>query len=107
MSFSCEPACADRVEKGLQTQRSLLPALWHLMNPTSRDAIPSFSRAEDVPAESAQYARGLLARRAGIGMSLMSQESHSAECTRVMHRPISDEALREFDALTFKLVAKL
>jgi hypothetical protein len=107
VSFEADLVARLRVERNPKAQRSLLLALWYLTTPTSRDAIASFSRRSDISGESATYARDLLSRNAGISISLKSSESLRAERVKVMQRPISDEALIEFDSLTFKLLAKL
>lgn len=104
--FEAELSARLRAETNPRAQRSLLLALWYLVTPTSREAIVSFGRRSDVSGEVAAYAQSLLERKAGFSPSLKSTESLRAERVKVMQRPISDEALIEFDALTLKLMAK-
>jgi len=49
----------------------------------------------------------VMGRTGGLGsFSLSSAESLREERRKIMQRPISDEALIEFDQVTFKLIAK-
>lgn len=89
------------------SQKSLLQALWYTVTPTGHQAIAKFIDRPDVTPEVAQYGRDLLARKAGLTLSLSSAATLRKERERVMQRPISDEALGEFDNLTRKLLAKL
>jgi hypothetical protein len=92
-------------EAALPSQRSLLLALWYTVTPTGTAAIRSFVERPGA-SEVLTYARELLSRRAGPGVSLSSSSSLREERMKLMQRPISDEALQEFDSLTKKLLAK-
>jgi len=93
-------------EVNAQSQRSLLLALWYTVTPTGVAAIKNFSEEPSATTENVSYARELLSRRAGLSISLSSDGSLREERTKLMQRPISDEALLEFDTLTMKLLAK-
>jgi hypothetical protein len=99
---------ADRLksEAALPSQKSLLLALWYTVTPAGTAAIRSFSERPGASAEALSYARELLSRRAGPSVSLSSATSLRDERMKLMRRPISDEALHEFDSLTKKLLAK-
>jgi hypothetical protein len=105
-SFEADLSAALSTERNPRSQRSLLLALWYLVTPSSREAIASFGGRSDVSSEVASYAKALLSRTAGFNFSPKSVASLRAERVKVMQRPISDEALMEFDALTLKLLAK-
>lgn len=90
-----------------RSQKSLLLALWYVVTLSTRAAIQRFIEKPGVNPEVVTYARELLSRKAGPRLSLSSAESLRSERAKVMQRPISDEALIEFDSLTMKLLAKL
>jgi hypothetical protein len=103
------PELATRLadESNVQTQKSLLLALWYAVTPAGDAAIKAFADNKDHHAEAAAYAKTLMDRRTGLSSSSPSSEqSLREERRKVMLRPISDEALIEFDQLTSKLVAK-
>jgi len=103
------PELATRLadESNAQTQKSLLLALWYAVTPAGDAAIKAFADNKDHHAEAAAYAKTLMDRRTGLSSSSPSSEqSLREERRKVMLRPISDEALIEFDQLTSKLVAK-
>jgi hypothetical protein len=103
------PELATRLadESNVQTQKSLLLALWYAVTPAGDAAIKAFADGKDHPPEAAAYAKTLMDRRTGLGSSSPSSEASLREERRkVMHRPISDEALIEFDQLTSNLIAK-
>jgi hypothetical protein len=89
------------------TQKSLLLALWYTATPAGSAAIKAFEgKTSDYP-ESATYATSLMERTSGLGfLNLSSAQSLRDERRKVMQRPISDEALIEFDQLTAKIIAK-
>jgi hypothetical protein len=93
-------------EAALPSQRSLLLALWYTVTPIGTAAIRSFVERPGASGEALTYARELLSRRAGPGVSLSSSSSLREERMKLMQRPISDEALHEFDSLTQELLAK-
>jgi hypothetical protein len=93
-------------EANPQSQKSLLLALWYTVTPKGTAAIQSFIDDSKASTESSTYARELLSRRAGPSISFASVDSLRDERTQIMRRPISDEALLEFDSLTRKLMAK-
>lgn len=107
VSFETELTSRLRAERNVKSQRSLLLALWYLVTPSARDAIAAFAKRSDVSVDAATYARELLSRKAGLSPSLSSPDALRLERSKVMQRPISDEALIEFDSLTLKLLAKL
>jgi hypothetical protein len=94
-------------EMDLQSQKSLLVALWYTVTPAGDAAIKAFTERPDASVENLSYARELLSRRARLTASASSSSASSLreERTRLMQRPISDEALLEFDELTRKLLA--
>jgi hypothetical protein len=104
-----EAALLDRLatETDARAQKSLLLAAWYLMTPASRTALATFRDRPGLDSAVAARGRELLARKAGATRSLSSAASLRDERMKVMRRPISDEALIEFDALTAKLQAKL
>ncbi len=94
-------------EANVQTQKSLLLALWYAVTPAGDAAINAFANSKTHHPEAATYAKTLMDRRTGLGSSSpSSDQSLREERRKVMHRPISDEALIEFDQLTSKLIAK-
>ena len=94
-------------EKNVQSQKSLLLALWYAATPAGRAAIKAFADRQGDHPESAAYAKTLLDRKAGLfAFSLSSAQSLREERRKVMQRPISEEALMEFDKLTASLIAK-
>src|SRR4029079_9654918 len=99
---------AERLEgeATLPSQKSLLLALWYTVTPTGVAASRSVAERPGASGEAATYARELLSRRAGTSVSFSSPSSLREERMKLMQRPISDEALHEFDSLTRKLLAK-
>ena len=94
-------------ESNIQAQKSLLLALWYAVTPAADAVIKAFANRRDNHPEAAAHAKTLMDRRAGLGSpSSSSVQSLREERRKVMHRPISDEALIEFDQLTSKLIAK-
>jgi hypothetical protein len=93
-------------EVALSSQKSLLLALWYTVTPTGIAAIESFAERPGASEEALTYARELLSRRAGPSISFSSPSSLREERMKLMQRPISDEALHEFNSLTKKLLAK-
>jgi hypothetical protein len=93
-------------ETNPQSQKSLLLALWYTVTPTGVAAIKSFSERPSASTENLSYARELLSRRASLSISFSSTSSLREDRTKLMQRPISDEALLEFDTLTMKLLSK-
>jgi hypothetical protein len=91
-----------------KSQNSLLLALWYTATPPGRAAIKKFSEDHAKSAEGRKYALELLARKPPVlsWLTLSSENSLREERRKVMSRPISDEALYEFDALTAKIMAK-
>lgn len=91
----------------VQAQKSLLLALWYTVTPAGDAAVKAFADNPGKPEEATAYAKSLLERTAKLGSpSLSSAQSLREERRKVMQRPISDEALIEFDQLTAKLIAK-
>ena len=77
------------------------------MTPAADAAVKAFADSRDKPPEATAYAKSLLDKTARLGApSLSSAQSLREERRKVMQRPISDEALIEFDQLTVKLIAK-
>jgi hypothetical protein len=94
-------------ESNVQTQKSLLQALWYAVTPAADAAIKAFANSRDHHPEATAYAKTLMDQRAALGSpSSSSLQSLREERRKVMQRPISDEALIEFDELTAKLIAK-
>ena len=103
------PDLATRLadESNIETQKSLLLALWYAVTPAGDAAIKAFADSRDNHPEATAYAKSLMDRRTGLGSrSFSSAQSLREERRKVMQRPISDEALTEFDQLTSKLIAK-
>ena len=94
-------------ESNVQTQKSLLLALRYAVTPAGDAAIKAFADSKDHPPEATTYAKALMDKSAGPdSYSSSSDQLLREERRKVMHRPISDEALIEFDQLTSKLMAK-
>lgn len=94
-------------ESEARTQKSLLLALWYAMTPAADAALAAFADRRDKPAETIAYARSLLDRTTHLGSpSPSSAQSLREERRQIMRRPISDEALIEFDQITARLIAK-
>ncbi|MDF2446644.1 MAG: hypothetical protein K0S46_1880 [Moraxellaceae bacterium] len=93
-------------ERDARSQMSLLLALWYTATPAGHAALKGFSEKAGLDAEVAKFARRLLERRPAASLSLTAVKALREERARVMQRPISDEALMEFDSLTTKLLAK-
>jgi hypothetical protein len=106
--FSADLTKQLSLERNAQSLQSLLLALWYTATPGAKTAIKSFADNQTNPAEATSYAKMLLDRKVSrIGsFSTSSVQSLRSERRKVMQRPISDEALMEFDTLTFKLMAK-
>jgi hypothetical protein len=90
-------------ESNVQSQKSLLLALWYTVTPVGEAAIRSFADSQKHQPEATTYAKALLGRGSLNGSA---DQSLREQRRKVMHRPISDEALIEFDQLTSKLIAK-
>ena len=94
-------------ESNVQTQKSLLLALWYAATPAGNATIRAFASSQDNRPEAAIYAKSLMERTTSLSpVGLPSAQSLREERRKVMQRPISDEALMEFDELTSKLIAK-
>jgi hypothetical protein len=95
-------------EREVESQKSLLLALWYTMTPAGHAALKKFAEDEGKPAEATGYARKLILRKAAVNpLGLAAVEPLREERRKVMRRPISDEALIEFDELTAKILGKL
>lgn len=96
-------------ERNIQSQKSLLLALWYASHPTARAALEQFAGAPASSPEAKAFAQQLLARKPSVlaRTSARSVKSLREERRKIMSRPISDESLIEFDHLTEKLLAKL
>jgi len=93
-------------ERNVQSQKSLLLALWYTATPAGNTAIKKFVDTK-INAEATTYARTLMDRQVSLSsISFSSAQSLRGQRRKVMQRPISDEALMEFDELTSKLLAK-
>jgi|GEM_PF-2217573 len=105
-----EPALLDHLagETDARSQKSLLLAAWYLMTPAGKAALASFPDRAGVDPAVAAYARELLARqpRPRPPSSTPAAATLRSERMKTMRRPISDEALIEFDALTTQLQAR-
>jgi hypothetical protein len=88
-------------------QKSLLRATWYLMTPASMAALKAFSERPGVDPALASHANELRNSSSGLSFSFSSAETLRNERRKMMQRPISDEALIEFDSYTMKLLAKL
>jgi hypothetical protein len=94
-------------ESDIRTQKSLLLALWYTATPAGNVAVKTFASSQNNRPEAAAYAKSLNEKTASLGaISPSSAQSLREERRKVMQRPISDEALMEFDELTSKLIAK-
>ena len=87
------------------SQKSLLLALWYTMSPASRAALRAYGDNPKAPKEVASYAHELLARKTGVAASTLSVTELRRQRRATMQRPISDEALSDFDSLTVQLLA--
>jgi hypothetical protein len=106
--FSADLAKRISVESNAQALKSLLLALWYTATPDGNAAIKNFSANPTAPEEAKAYAKTLLDRKISLlgSISPSSAQSLRDERRKVMQRPISDEALMEFDSLTAKIIAK-
>lgn len=105
--FVSDLATRLAAEANLQTQKSLLLALWYTVTPAGEAAIKAFANNPNAQPDAVIYANTLMDRTAGLRfLSLSSAQSLREERRKVMQRPISDEALLEFEQLTGKLLAK-
>lgn len=106
--FSIDLAARLSGERDVQASKSLLLALWYTATPAGYAAIKNLAANPAAPEEAKMYAKTLLERRvpASGSISFSSEQSLRAERRKVMQRPISDEALMEFDRLTAKIMAK-
>jgi len=106
--FSADLAGRLSLERNAQSLKSLLLALWYTATPAGKAAIKSFADGQSNPPEAKAYAKELLERKISpLGfLSVSSAQSLREERRKVMQRPISDEALMEFDSLTSKIMAK-
>ena len=95
-------------ENNVQSQKSLILALWYTVTPDGSVAIKKFADDPKNPEESKTYAKELLARKGSVlnAFSFSTSSSLKEQRRKIMQRPISDEALLEFDELTGKLIAK-
>lgn len=96
------------VESDAQSLKSVILALWYTVTPTGNSAIKKFIDDPNSPAEAKSYAKELLGRNVSTKgtFSLSTAGGLKVERRDIMRRPISDEALMEFDKLTAKLLAK-
>lgn len=106
-----EPSLEKRLEQESdpEAQKTLLLALWYAAMPAAETAISRFAGTAGKPEQAREYAKQLLKQKipslTGLGFS--SEQALREDRRKVMQRPISDEALMEFDHLTAKLRAKL
>jgi hypothetical protein len=96
------------VEQDIVAQNSLLLALWYSMSAQGTAAIRRFADSTSHSLESRTYAEQLLNQRVPVlgYLSVSSSARLKEERRQVMRRPISDEALIDFDSLTAKLSAR-
>jgi hypothetical protein len=101
------PALVDRLsgQQSATSVKSVLLALWCAATPESLGALRKFAEARQGPPEAVSYAQKLQGAK-GFVPSLSSLSSLREERRRLMRRPISDEALIEFESLTRKIQAK-
>lgn len=94
-------------EENMQSQKSILLALWYAMNPEARETITEFAKDKSNSQEVRDYANELMERRASItsSLTLSSVEKLKKERQEIMNR-LSDEALYEFDSITTELLGK-
>ncbi len=106
--FLTDLAARLLVETNVQSKKSLILALWYTVTPSGNAAIRKFINDPKNSEETKVYARELLARKFPTlsGVSFATNGSLKEERRKLMQRPISDEALMEFDNLTAKLLAK-
>jgi hypothetical protein len=107
-SFVDDLASRLGTERNVESQKSLALALWYTALPSAHAALKRFADDRNNPADAAKYARVLIentASRRSPGAA--SAQSLRDERRNVMRRPISDEALIEFDELTSKLLGEL
>src|SRR5262245_1622055 len=95
-------------QRNTESLKSLLLALWYTATTDGKSAIKTFADASNSPLEAKAYAKKLLERKVSplSFITISSEPSLRAERRKVMQRPISDEALMEFDSLTAKILAK-
>jgi hypothetical protein len=101
------PALVKRLmeQRAVKSMKSVLLALWCAATPESLAALRSFADARQGPPDAVSYAQGLLGTKR-FAPSRSSLASLREERRQLMRRPISDEALLEFETLTKKILAK-
>lgn len=106
---SFDPDLLERLasEQDPVAQKSLLRATWYLMTPASMAALKAFAERPGVDPALASHANELRSSFSGLSFSFSNPETLRNERRKMMQRPISDEALIEFDSYTMKLLAKL
>jgi hypothetical protein len=102
--FVADLAARLSSERDARSQQTLLLALRYTATPAGDAAIRKFLDGADNPPEAVAYARKLLERKGVSSRGFASVKALREERRRVMQRPISDEALMEFDELTSKLL---
>ncbi|WP_284419202.1 MULTISPECIES: hypothetical protein [unclassified Bradyrhizobium] len=91
-------------EADVDTQKSLLVALWYAVTPAADAALQSFADNPHNNPDAVALTKTLLDRAKTIGSpSSTPIEALREDRRKVMQRPISDEALIEFDELTSKI----
>ncbi len=87
------------------TQATLILGLWYSVTPAGNAALKRFAEDQRSSVKAKQYIRDLLSRNPSASKFNMDDPIRDKR-RDVMRRPISDEALLEFDKLTAKLLAK-
>jgi hypothetical protein len=104
--FVSDLATRLAAESDEHAQKSLLLALWYTVTPAGDAAIAAFAGSQKDHPEATAYANALMARKTAPGSSSASSvQSLREQRRKVMERPISDEALIEFDQITLALLA--
>jgi hypothetical protein len=103
--FVADLAARLSSERDVRSQQTLLLALRYTATAGGDAAIRKFLDGADNPPEAVAYAKKLLERKGANSRGFASMEELREQRRKVMRRPISDEALIEFDELTSRLLA--
>jgi len=94
-------------EENVQSQQSILLALWYAVDPDASAAMEEFAADNSKPLEARDFARQLVENQASTVAALSVSETEGLKKKRrkVMTR-LSDEALIEFDNITVELLSQ-
>lgn len=103
--FAADLAAALEANDDPAAVNSVLLALWYTATPAGMGRIKTFANDPSKKPAGRAYAAELLKRK-GVASS-QTENALRDQRRKIMRRPISDEALTEFDAITLKLLSKI